>query len=112
MSIREFILVLLLIVGVAIELFCCLAVALIRGAFSRLHYIGPATSLGPLIIVTAVVVANPLSLETVKVVLILLALMISGPMLTHATARAAYLREHGNAQRRQRESAAPAKARG
>lgn len=84
----------LLAIGVGIELLCCLGVLLMRDVFDQLHYVGPATTLGPLAIAVAVLLAEALSAAGIKAILIAIVLVLMGPVVTHATARAASVRLH------------------
>lgn len=86
----------LLALGVGVEWLCCLGLLLGRTALDRLHYLGPATLLGPLLIAAAVVVHEALSQAGIKAILLVLAFLISSPVLSHATGRAARLRGYGN----------------
>ena len=45
----------LLALGVGVELLCCIGMVTMRTAYARLHYFGPATVLGPILIAAAVV---------------------------------------------------------
>ena len=46
----------LLVLGVTIELVCCIGVLVMDDAYDKLHYLGPAAIVGPLVIAAAVVV--------------------------------------------------------
>lgn len=85
----------LLAVAVGVELLCCLGVLVMDSVFDRLHYLGPATTLGPLALVLAVLVQHSSAQAVIKVLLIGMTLLATGPVLTHATARAARVRESG-----------------
>jgi multicomponent Na+:H+ antiporter subunit G len=85
----------LLIVGVAIELLCCLGVLVMRGPYARLHYTAPA-GLGALLIAIAVVVHQGFSLIGNKALLLAVFVLVTGPVLSHVTARAARIRELGD----------------
>ncbi|GAC1434315.1 MAG: hypothetical protein NVSMB65_08330 [Chloroflexota bacterium] len=85
----------LLTLGVGVELLCCLGLVLMRNVFDRLHYLGPATLLGPLLIALAVVAREALSQAGIKALLIALVLAVVSPVVTHATGRAARLRSFG-----------------
>lgn len=85
----------LLVIGVGIELMCCLGILVMRDVFDRLHYLGPATVLGPVFIAAAVVLEEALSTAGIKAILIAGVLLSTGPVLTHATARAARIRRYG-----------------
>jgi len=87
--------VVLLGFGVTVEVLCALGVLLMRNSFDRLHYLGPATLLGPLAVAAAVLVDASDTQARIKAVLIALILLATGPILTHATARAARVRQFG-----------------
>jgi multicomponent Na+:H+ antiporter subunit G len=81
--------------GVAVELMCCIGVLVMRQFYNRLHYLGPASTLGAFLIGAALVVQNALKQQGVKSILVVALLVTVGPVLTHATARAARIREFG-----------------
>jgi multicomponent Na+:H+ antiporter subunit G len=62
-----------------------------RGALARLHYVSVST-LGALLVVAAVLVRDGASLIGVKAVLVGAFLVATGPVLSHATARAIHQR--------------------
>ena len=67
-----------------------------QDVYDRLHFIGPAGIFGPAAFALAVVIdEGPLSQAGLKSILIALLLLGLSPVLVHATARAAYVREHG-----------------
>jgi multicomponent Na+:H+ antiporter subunit G len=84
--------VVLLVIGVGIELACCLGVLVMDDAHDKLHYIGPAAIIGPLAIAVAIVVRESFSQAGVKALLTAGLLIIANPVLTHATGRALYIR--------------------
>ena len=64
--------------------------------YDRLHFIGPAGIFPPLCLAVAVVIdEGPLSQAGLKSILVAALLLGLSPVLVHATARAAYVREHG-----------------
>jgi multicomponent Na+:H+ antiporter subunit G len=64
--------------------------------YDRLHFIGPAGIFGPVAFALAVVIdEGPLSQAGLKSTLVAVILLVLSPVLVHATARAAYVREHG-----------------
>lgn len=95
MSVGDFVVAALLTVGVGLELLCSLGVLAMRGAFDRLHYTGPA-SLGAALISAAIVVREGFSTIGIKAALVAVFLLISSPILVHATGRAALMRERGD----------------
>ena len=90
----------LLTVGVGVELACCLGVLLMRGVYDKLHFTAPATTIGSLAIALAVIVHESFSQAGLKALLIFLILLVANPVLTHATARAARVRQFGSWQPR------------
>lgn len=66
------------------------------GAYAKLHYQGPASTLGAALIAIAVIVHDGFAQESVKAVILALILMISSPIISHATARAAKIRSEAN----------------
>lgn len=83
----------LVAVGVAVELACCLGVVVMRDVYDKLHFTGPATILGPLALAGAIVVKEGLNQAGVKALLVAGLLLIANPVLTHATGRALYIRQ-------------------
>jgi multicomponent Na+:H+ antiporter subunit G len=83
----------LLFAGVAVELLCCLGVLRMRVVYDRLHYLAPASFVGPLLIVLAVALRFSSLQLVLKAVAILAVLSITGPIITRVLARAARVRE-------------------
>jgi multicomponent Na+:H+ antiporter subunit G len=90
---RDVAVALLLVAGVVVELLCAIGIVVMRDVFDRLHYLGPASALGPLLIAAAVLVDSALSQPTVKAFLVAILLALTSPVLSHATARAARVRQ-------------------
>lgn len=84
----------LLFAGVALLLLCALGVLVMRGAYDRLHY-ASAAGWGALLVSAAIVVHESLSLIGDKALLTAAVLVVCGPVLSHATARAGRMRERG-----------------
>jgi monovalent cation/proton antiporter MnhG/PhaG subunit len=95
MSPRGLLVAALLVVGVGVTLASCVGVLVMRDAYDRLHYTAPATTIAPLAIATAIVLEEGLSAAGIKALLVALALLVTNPVLTHATARAARIRQLG-----------------
>jgi monovalent cation/proton antiporter MnhG/PhaG subunit len=93
MSVASVAVAILLSVGVAIELACCVGVLVMEDAYDKLHYLGPAAIVGPLLIAAAVVVRESFSQAGIKSLLTAALLIIASPVLSHATARALYIRQ-------------------
>ena len=86
----------LLTVGVLVALAGVVGVLVAGNVYDRLHFIGPAGIFGPVCLALAVVLdEGPLSQAGLKSILVALLLLALSPVLIHATARAAYVRERG-----------------
>ena len=86
---------LLLAIGVGSALMGALGLLTTRDPYDQLHFTGPATVIGPVAIAAAVLVEEPLSSAGIKAVIVALIMVATGPILLHATARAARVRERG-----------------
>jgi multicomponent Na+:H+ antiporter subunit G len=86
--------VLLGVAGVSVVI-SCLGVLVMRDPLDRLHFTAPAGVLAPVAVAAAVLVEEPLSSAGIKAVIVALLLIVTTPVLSHATARAARIREHG-----------------
>ena len=95
MSLLDLAVAVLLVAGVGVTLFSCVGVLAMDNAYDRLHYTAPATTIAPVAIAAAVVLEERLSAAGIKAVLVALALLVTNPVLTHATARAARIRQFG-----------------
>ena len=80
----------------AIVLVSSAGVLVMRGVYNKLHFVTPAGLVAPALVTLAVLVHAGLSAATAEALLALLFLMIAGPFLTHATIRAARVREKGD----------------
>ncbi len=95
MTPRDLIVDVLLGLGVGAEIVCCLGVLAMRNAYDRLHYAAAGTTLGPLLIGAAVLVRESVSSAGIETIVAVAFLFLLGPVLTHATARAAVLLDRG-----------------
>jgi multicomponent Na+:H+ antiporter subunit G len=77
------------VLGVAVSV---LGVLVARDAVDRLHYLGPATIVGGGALLLAVLAQEGASLVTARVAVIVGLLVVVGPVLGHATARAGLVR--------------------
>jgi multicomponent Na+:H+ antiporter subunit G len=71
-------------------------VLLMRGAYDKLHFVTPAALVAPVLVTMAVLVHAGFSATTTEALVALLFMVIAGPFLTHATIRAARVRERGD----------------
>lgn len=82
--------------GVAVELVCCIGLAAMRNAIDRLHYAGAATVVGPALVAAAVCFEEGLfTASGLNAVAVALMLALLGGALGVATARVIRLRERG-----------------
>jgi len=96
MTWREIAAAALLVVGVGSELLACLGVLVMDNVYDRLHYVGLASFWGPVAIAAAVLFVEGLSSAGIMAILIAATLIAGGPILTHATARVARVRQFGH----------------
>lgn len=85
----------LLIAGVALQLFAVLGLLVMRSAFDRLHYVGLA-GYGALLMGISIVVRESWSLIGDKALITGAVLMFVGPVLVHTTVRSFLTRERGD----------------
>jgi monovalent cation/proton antiporter MnhG/PhaG subunit len=71
-----------------------LGVLLAHDVYERLHYLSGLGAIGVFFVAAAVWVRHGLSEGAVKALLIAIILFFTNSVLTHATARAAWVREH------------------
>ena len=64
--------------------------------FDRIHFLAPASVLAPALVAVAVLARESFNTRGVKALLVAFALAAIGPVLTHATARAARVHSHGD----------------
>ena len=79
----------LLAAGVTAELLCCLGVVVMRTTFDRLHYAAAGTTVGPFCILAALLLREGLGQVGLDGIAVMLLLFLIGPLVIHATARAA-----------------------
>lgn len=95
MSLRHLIVDILLWAGVALELMSCLGLVVMRSAYDRVHFSGPAT-LGLVLVALSVLVDKSFSLIGNKAILIAVMALLGSPLLTHAIGRATRILERGD----------------
>lgn len=96
MTISHVIVIGLLVCGVACGLLTSIGMLFVRGFFEKLHFMGPAGSVGAVLIAAAVVIRAPSLAVSMKAVLVAMLLVISNSVVTHATARAARIHHSGD----------------
>lgn len=95
MSVRQVLVIVFLWLGVGLVVVSCLGVLAYRSAYDRLHFTSPL-NLGAILIAIAVVIHEDFSLVGNKALLIAAFLVGAGPLLAHATGRAAREAERGD----------------
>jgi multicomponent Na+:H+ antiporter subunit G len=93
---RDAAIVLLLAGAITIELVCAVGVFVITDPFDKLHFLGPASALGSVLVAAAIVLEEALATNGVKSIIAALLLVLTSPILSHATARAARVRQYGH----------------
>lgn len=96
MTAREVLADSLLGLAVAIVLASSVGILVMRDAYQKLHYVTPAALVAPVIVGLAVLAQSGLTLDTAETGLALVFVVIAGPFLSHATIRAARIRETGD----------------
>ena len=80
----------------AIVIISSAGVLAMRDAYQKLHYVGPAALVSPVLVTLAVWLHAGNTATTLEAMLTLLFVIMTGPFLTHATIRAARIRERGD----------------
>jgi multisubunit Na+/H+ antiporter MnhG subunit len=93
---REILADVLLGLAVAIVLASVVGILVMRDAYQKLHYVTPAALVAPLIVGLAVLAQSGLTENAAETWLALLFIMVASPFLSHATIRAARIREKGD----------------
>jgi multisubunit Na+/H+ antiporter MnhG subunit len=71
-------------------------IAVMPGAYAKLHFVTPAALVAPVLVTLAILVQAGLSENTGETVVALVFLIVAGPFLSHATIRAIRVRERGD----------------
>ena len=95
MNARDIVVDLLLLVGVLGCLLGSLGLLLFRNVYDQLHFLAPVSLAGGCAIPAAVIVHEGLSQAGAKAIVIAILLLVANPVLSHATARAARIRQKG-----------------
>jgi multisubunit Na+/H+ antiporter MnhG subunit len=93
---REVITDVLLALAVLTVAAAALGIAIMPGAYAKLHYVTPAAVVAPVLVALAVFVTEGLDENTGETVLALVFLIAAAPFLSHATIRAIRVREKGD----------------
>ena len=95
MTVRHVLVDVFLWLGVGLVVVSCVGVLAYRSVYDRLHFTAPL-NLGAICIAVAVVIQEDFSLVGNKALLIAAFLLAAGPLLAHATGRAARHAERGD----------------
>ena len=82
----------LLVIGVLGFAFTSIGILVCRDVFDQIHYLAPGSLIGSVAISAAVLLHGGFSQAGSKSILIAILLLVSNPVLSHATARAARIR--------------------
>ncbi len=83
-------------IAVLVAIACCIGLLVVRSPYDQLHLTGPLSSVTPALIALAIAIdEGPLSAQGIKAVLVAGLVIGLNPVLVHAAARAARVREHG-----------------
>jgi monovalent cation/proton antiporter MnhG/PhaG subunit len=85
----------LLAVAVLVTVFSAVGVAVMRDPYQKLHFIAPPASVAILFVVAALFIGEKQKQAAGKAVLIAFLLYLINAVITHATARAHYVRQKG-----------------
>jgi multisubunit Na+/H+ antiporter MnhG subunit len=86
----------LLALAVLVVLASCVGVLVMRGVYDKIHFLTPVSLVAPFLVAVAIGVQMGLRENTSDSWLMLAFLVLAGPILTHATLRAARIREKGD----------------
>lgn len=86
----------LLALAVLVVLAACVGVLVMRGVYAKLHFLTPVSLVAPFLVAVAIGVQMGLRENTADSWLMLAFLLLAGPFLSHATLRAARIREKGD----------------
>ncbi len=87
--------VLLLFIACAAVLLSAAGVLLSRNVYQGLHFLAPTATVGVVAVAAAIVAREAWGPAGIKAILTGVVLFVMNPILTHATARAARVRERG-----------------
>lgn len=96
MSPREIIVYLLLGLAVVIVLASSAGILVMRDPYQKLHYVSPVAVVAPVVVGLAVLVQSGFTEDSAQTWLALGFVLAGGPVLTHATIRAARIRATGD----------------
>jgi multisubunit Na+/H+ antiporter MnhG subunit len=93
---RNVIIDILLGAAVALTLGSAVGVLAMRDVYQKVHFVTPVALIAPLLVGLAILVESGWAVNSSLIWLALLFVVVGGPFLSHATIRAARIREHGD----------------
>lgn len=97
MSATDILVIVLLAFGVVMQLTSVLGILAGAGVYARLHFTGPASTFTPLAIASAIAIRyGVFSQAGIQAAITAALIVLLGPALVHATARAARIRQKGS----------------
>ncbi len=75
---------------------CCLGMVIVSDFYERLHYMASVSTVSMFALLAAVVIEDGWGQATIKTILVALVVFVMNAVLTHATARAARVRQLGH----------------
>ena len=93
---REIIAAILLGLAVAVVLASALGLLVMGDVYQKLHYVSPASIVAPVLVAAAVFVQAGLTENTGETLVALFFVVVASPYLSHATIRAARIRDQGD----------------
>ena len=86
----------LLGLAVLVVLLSSVGILVMRDVYQKLHFVTPVSLVAPLLVAVAVLIQSGWSIRSTQTWLALLLVVIAGPVLSHATIRAARIRATGD----------------
>ncbi len=96
MTLQAVVVDVLLAVAVLVVMASAIGVLVMRDTYQKVHYVTPAAVLAPVLVGLAILAQSGWSYDSSATWLALLFVLIAGPYLSHATIRAARIREQGD----------------
>lgn len=96
MTARTLVADILLGLAVLIVLASSVGVLVMRDVYQKLHYVTPVALVAPVIVGLAILVQSGWSVNSLQTWLAIAFMVIAAPFLSHATVRAARIRESGD----------------
>lgn len=93
MTVRHTVALVLLTAGIAVVLLSCAGILLVPGAYQKLHFAAPASSLGGLLVGLALALESGAFDSAFKDIFTVIVMAATAPVVTTATARAVHVRD-------------------